>query len=377
MLMTGTPLSFDARSKPSRITEHKYSQLPQGKRVFIKDIIHYLLPPDAKPAQIAPSLMLKKRGIGTKSNGVVNGNGHSREDSTTSIKEPRPFPYGTPSEPGNPTVIPGEMLKSFAFTFLIRDPHYSIPSYYRCTIPPLDEVTGFYKFYPSEAGYDEVRRVFDYLVATGTVGPSLAGAAQNGEAKATNGVNGAAHDSNGTVNGVNGAAHDPNGTVNGVNGAAHDSNGIVNGANRTVNGTNGVVNGTPAKPNICVIDADDLLDNPAEIIEAYCLTVGLDYSPEMLHWEDDENQQRAKEAFEKWNGFHNDAMDSTELRARTHKKAKKTEDEFDREWTQKYGLKGANIIRKSVDDNMATYLYLKQFALQVTPKHHGYDPRDD
>lgn len=227
--------------------------------------------------------MLKKRGIGTKSNGVVNGNGHSREDSTTSIKEPRPFPYGTPSEPGNPTVIPGEMLKSFAFTFLIRDPHYSIPSYYRCTIPPLDEVTGFYQFYPSEAGYDEVRRVFDYLVATGTVGPSFAGAAQNGEAKATNGVNGAAHDSNGTVNGAN-----------------------------------GVANGTPAKPNICVIDADDLLDNPAEIIEAYCQTVGLDYSPEMLHWEDDENQQRAKEAFEKWNGFHNDAMDSTELRARTH-----------------------------------------------------------
>jgi len=165
-------------------------------------------------------------------------------------------------------------------------------------------VTGFYEFYPSEAGYDEVRRVFDYLVATGTVGPSLAGAAQNGEAKATNGVNGAAHDSNGTVNAVNGAAH--------------DSNGIVDGANGTVNGANGVVNGTPAKPNICVIDADDLLDNPAEIIEAYCQTVGLDYSPEMLHWEDDENQQRAKEAFEKWNGFHNDAMDSTELRARTH-----------------------------------------------------------
>jgi len=40
-------------------------------------------------------------------------------------------------------------------------------------------------------------------------------------------------------------------------------------------------------------------------------------------------------------------------------------------------LKGANIIRKAVDANMPTYLYLKQFVLQVTPKHHGYDPRDD
>jgi len=227
--------------------------------------------------------MLKKRGIGTETNGVVNGNGHSREDSTNSITESRPFPYGTPSEPGNPTVIPGEMLKQFLFTFLIRDPHFSIPSYYRCTIPPLDKVTGFYEFFQNEAGYDEVRRVFDYLVTTGSVGPSFAGAAQNGGAKATNGVDG--------------TAHEPNGTTNGTNGAARD---------------------TPAPPNICVIDADDLLDNPAEIIEAYCQTVGLDYSPEMLHWEDDDNQKRAREAFEKWNGFHNDAMESTELRARTH-----------------------------------------------------------
>ena len=59
------------------------------------------------------------------------------------------------------------------------------------------------------------------------------------------------------------------------------------------------------------------------------------------------------------------------------KKAAKTEDEFDREWTQKYGLKGANIIRETVDANMDTYLYLKQFAITVVPKHHGYDPRDD
>jgi len=43
----------------------------------------------------------------------------------------------------------------------------------------------------------------------------------------------------------------------------------------------------------------------------------------------------------------------------------KTDEEFDRDWTNKYGLKGANIIRKSVDDNMATYNYLKQFAIKV------------
>ena len=45
----------------------------------------------------------------------------------------------------------------------------------------------------------------------------------------------------------------------------------------------------------------------------------------------------------------------------SQKKAKKTEEQFDQEWTQKYGLKGATIIRRAVDENMATYKYLKQF----------------
>lgn len=294
-----------------------------------------MLPPDGKPPQIAPSLLSKKRGIGTEKNG---SNGHSNGQSSG-----RPFPYGTLAEPGNPTVIPGDMLRKFHFTFLIRDPHYSIPSYYRCTIPPLDKVTGFYEFYPSEAGYDEVRRVFDYLVSSGVVGPTFASA--------------------------------PPSPTRGTNGA------------KSVNG----VDKSDKRLDICVIDADDLLDNPKQMIEAYCQTVGLDFTPEMLHWEDEDNQKRAKEAFEKWRGFHEDAIDSTELRARTHvsapysvrillnakcsqKKAMKTEDEFDREWAHKYGLKGANIIRQTVDANIDTYRYLKQFALKVSPaKEHPYD----
>lgn len=222
------------------------------------------MPPDAKPPQIAPSLLDKKRGVGTESNG------DSRQESANDAKGVRPFPYGTRAEPGNPTVIPGDLLSKFHFTFLIRDPHYSIPSYYRCTIPPLDKVTGFFQFYPSEAGYDEVRRVFDYLVTTGAVGPKFAGHAENGEVTSL--------------------------SANGANGVKHSAE----------------------IPDICVVDADDLLDNPYEMVEAYCKTVGLDYTPQMLHWEDEENQKKAKTAFEKWRGFHEDAIDSTELRPRVH-----------------------------------------------------------
>lgn len=107
--------------------------------------------------------------------------------------------------------------------------------------------------------------MFDYLVTAGLVGPKLAG-----------------EDKEVAGNGMNGA-----------NGSAH-----------------GV--------DICVVDADDLLDNPKEMIQAYCETIGMDYDPDMLHWEDEENQTRARAAFEKWRGFHDDAIDSTELRARAH-----------------------------------------------------------
>lgn len=54
----------------------------------------------------------------------------------------------------------------------------------------------------------------------------------------------------------------------------------------------------------------------------------------------------------------------------------KSELDFDCEWTQKYGLEGANIIRKAVDENMETYLYLKQHVLKVTSKNHGYGPQN-
>ena len=234
----------------------------QGKRLFIKDITHYLVPPDGKPASIAPSLSRIKRGVGTTlPDGPVHGtdgtaNGVSSDQNGSFTK--KPYPYDTDPEPGNPTVVPRELLEKFHFTFLIRHPRSSIPSYFRCTVPPLDEVTGFYNFMPSEAGYDEVRRVFDYLRSVGQIGPKVAGELGNTNGDVGNGV------------------------------------------------------------EICVVDADDLLDNPQGIIEAYCKTIGLDYDPGMLNWDTEEDHQGAKDAFEKWKGFHEDAINSAELKPRLH-----------------------------------------------------------
>jgi hypothetical protein len=233
-----------------------------------------LCPPEKGAATIAPSLggQSVKKGVGTSDdiningatnahiNGATNGdfngtvNGVSEVNSTTNKSSKAPYPYDTAPEPGNPTVVPVEILKQFHFTFLIRHPRHSIPSYHRCTIPPLDNVTGFYNFMPAEAGYDELRRVFDFLRKEKLVGPALA---RKGEECKGDEV------------------------------------------------------------SITVIDADDLLDNPEGIISAYCKEVGIDYDPKMLIWDTEEDHQRARDAFEKWRGFHDDAINSTSLKPRS------------------------------------------------------------
>ena len=202
--------------------------------------------------------MKVKRGVGTKGSETPIPDGAVKSASLAS--KTAPYPYDTPAETNNPTVVPTELLSKFHFAFLIRDSHFSIPSYYRCTIPPLDEMTGFYDFYESESGYDEVRRVFEYLRKQNLVGP------------------------------------------------AHSDTRNSSGRHET-----------PSKGvEICVVDADDLLDNPAGIIQNFCESVGFPYDPDMLNWDSPEDHEMAKEAFEKWKGFHEDAIDSSGLEPRVH-----------------------------------------------------------
>jgi hypothetical protein len=245
--------------------------------VFIKDITHYLLPPNSRAAAIAPSLSRVKRGVGT--NGLpifedspsqegkdVDSDHDSGVALTPSAGSPSsgqkspPFPYkDAVAEPSNPTVVPREILEKFHFTFLIRHPKNSIPSYYRCCISPLVERTKFEPFMPEEAGYDELRRMFDYLKDTGLVGPKICGQ-ENAEGIETK----------------------------------------------------------PGGVEICVLDADDMLDDPAGVLKQYCASVGMEFDEAMLKWDTPESHAFAKEQFEKWNGFHDDAINSTDLKPRAH-----------------------------------------------------------
>ena len=223
--------------------------------------MHYLLPPDGKPADIAPSLNRIKRGVGTDS---------SVEPSPAAAPASKAAAAATPEERGNPTVMPRELLSRFHFAFLIRDPHYSVPSYYRCTIAPLDDVTGFHYYDPSEAGYDELRRTFDYLRRERLIGPHIATREQD--------------------------ADELEGRLKPV----------------------GAPGSHAAGDEICVIDADDLLDKPAAMIEAFCRSVGIEYDPSMLDWDNEADQKYVNDAFDKWRGFHNDVIESKGLMARTH-----------------------------------------------------------
>ena len=219
-------------------------------------MIYYLQPPNSEKPSIAPSLQRKKRGVGTVK-AHIDGIGKGNKGS--------PYPYDSEAEPGNPTVIPEEILSQFHFTFLIRHPRSSIPSYYRCTVPPLDEITGFHEYMPSEAGYVELRRVFDYLRKVGQIGSGVA------TYKTTNGHVATSDEARAS-----------------------------------------------SQVEICIVDADDLLDDPKGIIKAFCKSTGIDYNDKMLNWESEEDQQHAKEAFEKWPGFHEDAMASRDLKPRLH-----------------------------------------------------------
>ncbi|KAI1267889.1 hypothetical protein F5Y18DRAFT_442283 [Xylariaceae sp. FL1019] len=239
----------------------------QGKRVFVKDMGKCLLPLHGDTPWIAPSLRSK-----SKCNSLM-----MREYAG----------IGVP----NPTVLPLQQLAKFQYTFLIRNPRKTIPSLYECSTPPKSLTTGWHGFKAEDAGYKDMRRLFEYLVRVGLIGP---------------------------------------------------------------NTTN----------EICVVDAEDLLECPEDIINQYCASVDVPFDPSMLRWSSEYEQKRAKDLFKNWAPFHDVVLRSTSLQSR---RPNPTTPEADvKKWTQKYGSQGAAIIQQNIEDNMEHYLFLKQFALTPT-----------
>jgi hypothetical protein len=199
----------------------------QGKRIFIKDMAFFLFPPPGARAVIASSF------------------------------------NALHPEPGNPTVVPLAHLKKFHFTFLIRHPRLSVPSYYRLTLSPYNEKSQVHEYKLEDAGYSELRRLFDYLRSEKVVGPGITG--------------------RGKLNGFSGRR----------NSFHHD------------------------QVDICIINAEDLLNKPNAVVEAYCKSVGLPYDSAMLRWDSAEDNSNATAIINRWGFdpyFHKQALESTSLR---------------------------------------------------------------
>lgn len=159
----------------------------------------------------------------------------------------------------NPTVLPLEVLQSFHFTFLIRHPRLSIPSLYKISTPPVSNITGWHGFHPQDAGYIELRQLFDYLRSVNYIGPDIAG---------------------------------------------QDKYTVSNGPTRDEN---------YKQIEICIIDADMLLDSPERTCKAFCKSVGLKFDPSMLSWESDKDRQQAELTFHKSLPEHDVAISSTSI----------------------------------------------------------------
>ena len=130
--------------------------------------------------------------------------------------------------------------------------------------PPASSITGWHGFHPDDAGYIELRKLFDFLREVNQIGPKIAG--REGDST-----------SEGSLQSEN------NGQV-----------------------------------EVCLIDAENLLNDPESICKAYCKSVGLQFECSMLSWKTPEDRRRAEVTFKKSLPEHDVAINSTSITPQVH-----------------------------------------------------------
>lgn len=114
-----------------------------------------------------------------------------------------------------------------------------------------------------------------------------------------------------------------------------------------------------------LIDAHDLLHDPHAIIESLCTHLSLPYSPEMLEWPDKDDHDFAESLFQKYAGYHEDALHSKGLgpKPRDELQASKSKEEGNAEWEKKYGQEATEVIRGAVEMCREDYEYLRRHRM--------------
>ncbi len=217
--------------------------------------------------------------------------------------------FGNDTEPelGNPTLLPRNELAKYDFTFLIRHPRLSVAGYYRLTIPSQSAHSKVANVNPDDLGYSELRSLFDFLLKEDLI------RLQDTER--------------------------PPGIA-------------------TLSSTTGP--GGQTEPiEACIIDAEDLIRNPAAVMSTYYGKTGLRYDPAILHWDEEDNQGRAAEIVDRWNfknHFHHQVLSSKTMEPQRPGKSTKEDDYAN--WVDKFGVEA---IRTLVNGCLLDHEYLKQY----------------
>ena len=135
-----------------------------------------------------------------------------------------------------------------------------------------------------------------------------------------------------------------------------------------------------------VMDATDILSKPEEMLAEFAQRVGLPFDSSMLTWE--QHNPEMEKAFNKFRGYHNDAIHSSGLMSQTTDEQERdaaqnrgngdsqkreqdesgmemSEDEYMSEWTARFGGDAAKKIKEAVYRCKDDYAWLRQFIFTV------------
>ena len=117
--------------------------------------------------------------------------------------------------------------------------------------------------------------------------------------------------------------------------------------------------------NLVIVDADDLLQNPGDILSKYCGKVGLRYSDKILSWKPGYDANEHTEMLRLWDGWHDDVINSNGFQIRKlvsekqrAEKARKVEKELS---------ELPRGVQEEIETSMASYqeLYNRRLKLDV------------
>ena len=112
------------------------------------------------------------------------------------------------------------------------------------------------------------------------------------------------------------------------------------------------------KQSPLVIDADDLLLNPSGYMKEYCSRTGLPYRDRMLTWQ----AGVVPKGWEQWEGWHDDAINSSGLKKRERKKPTEGDDIIPPRYENELKVKE---VRSAIAESMHAYETMSKHKLVI------------